>query len=159
MYYLRSFVKAISVVSQKVLFSYFEFSEEELEEIVKASANSKELCLFMCCIHCTNALDFSTQHHYSTEILDFACWGLNGRNSDWLSDPSLFENIVEAISKCGLRNSLHTVKIRGCELEQSQVKEMFRKYGINNISVEGGDTAEVNPRYFMKSWRFRNDSD
>ena len=113
----------------------FEVSEEELQEIVKASANAKELKLFDWDIHCSKTLDFIIEDNYSIQILDFDFWGSYKRKTDWMADPSLFENIVAAISKCGLKDSLKKIKINKCGLDVSNIEEMFRKYGMNKISI------------------------
>ena len=90
---------------------YFDVSEEDLQQIIKASANAKCVYLDDCDIHCSKPLDFSTQSIYKTEELSFEGCGDGDRKSDWIADPSLFENIVEAISKCGLKDSLKIVYI------------------------------------------------
>ena len=89
--------------------NYFDVSEEDLQKIIKASANAKCVYLKECDIHCSKPLDFSTQQVYKTFQLSFEGCGNKNRKSDWIADPSLFENIVEAVSKCGLRDSLKNI--------------------------------------------------
>ena len=136
-YYIDSFVKAVSEVSQQVKVNCFELSEEELQKVVEASRNAKLLLLDNCNIHCSKTLKFSNQCSYNTQYLGFNKCGAEGRNSDWIDNPLLFENIVKAISKCGLKESLKTVNIVDCRLDKSNVEKMFKKYGLADISVEG----------------------
>ena len=63
-YYIDSLVKAISGVSDKLEIDYFDISEEELQQIIKASANLKSVSLNNCDIHCSKPLDFSSQNIY-----------------------------------------------------------------------------------------------
>ena len=111
-YYIDSLVKAVSGVSERLLMYYFDISEEDLQQIIKASVNAKYAYFENSDIHCSKPLDFSTQHVYKTNYLSFEGCGSKNRKSDWIADPSLFENIVEAISKCGLRDSLKIVYIK-----------------------------------------------
>ena len=136
-YYIDSLAKAASGVSHSLEMKYFEVSEEDLQQIVKAYANAKCVYLNDCDIHCSKPLDFSTKHTYKIEQLGFYGCGEEDRKSDWIADPSLFENIVKAISKCGLRDSLNYININNWKLKQSDVEKIFEKYGMKEIRING----------------------
>ena len=58
------------------------------------------------------------------------------RKSDWMSTPSCFKNIVEAISKSGLKESLQEVDINANHtLNKDEVQDMFNKLEMSHISV------------------------
>ena len=58
------------------------------------------------------------------------------RKSDWKSTPSCFKNIVEAISKSGLKDSLQQVDIYGNQtLKKDVLQAMFNELGMYHISV------------------------
>ena len=58
------------------------------------------------------------------------------RKSDWKSTPSCFKNIVEAISKSGLRDSLEEVDIYYNQtLKKDEVQAMFNELEMSHISV------------------------
>ena len=52
-----------------------------------------------------------------------------------MSDSSLFENIVSAISKCGLGDSLQTVNIDYCKLDRDKIQQMFENYDMGHVNV------------------------
>ena len=136
-FYIESLCEAIKGVSKEIYFENLIVGEKDLEKIVKSSRNWERLVIRWSDILCSSALDFSTDSEYKTKSLSFYNWGYNSkcRKSSWLTDSSLFENIVEGIGKSGLKQSLQTVDIQGCELEKSKVQEMFTKHEIINVSV------------------------
>ena len=67
--------------------------------------------------------------------MSFTNWGNSSRNSDFKTNPSLFENIVEAISKSGLKDSLQTLDIQSCGLDKEKVKELIIAHGMSNASI------------------------
>ena len=110
-------------------------TESELEQIIKASAYSERLVIRFSNVRCSSSLDFHTTDKYKTKFLSFYNWGNDSKNSDWKAHPDMFENIVEAISKCGLKDSLETFDIQGCQLDKKTIQEMFNKHKMSNISV------------------------
>ena len=134
-FYIDSLWEAIKGVSKEIYIEYLEVGEKDLEKIVKASCNWERLVIRYSDVLCSSALDFSTDSDYKTKSLSFYNWGHSPRKSSWMSDSSLFENIVEGIGKSGLKQSLQTVDIEGCKLDNSKVQEMFTKHGMTNVSV------------------------
>ena len=136
---------ALNGVKEEVFFNCFDLSEKDLEQVIKASANSKRLIFSAWDIHCSKDLDFSIHHSFNTKYICFDyCGDEDDRKTDWISDPNLFENIIKAISNWGLKDSLETIDINRCNLEISDVEEMLKKYGLNNISIiEEGSSAST----------------
>ena len=134
-FYIDSLWEAIKGVSKEIYIENLEVGEKDLEKIIKASCNWERLVIRWSDILCSSALDFSTDSDYKTKSLSFYNWGNSDRKSSWLTDSSLFENIVEGIGKSGLKDSLQTVDIEGCGLDKSKVQEMFTKHGMTNVSV------------------------
>ena len=135
-FYIESLWEAIKGVSKEIYIVNLIVGEKDLEKIIKSSCNWERLVIRYSDIHCSSALDFSTDSDYKTKSLSFYNWGYNdSRKSSWLTDSSLFENIVEGIGKSGLKQSLQTVDIYNCQLDKSKVQEMFTKHGMTNVSV------------------------
>ena len=131
-FYIDSLWEAIKGVSKEIYIENLIVGEKDLEKIVKSSCNWERLVIRWSDILCSSALDFSSDSDYKTKSLSFHnCY----RKSSWLTDSSLFENIVEGIGKSGLKQSLQTVDIQGCKLDKSKVQEMFTKHGMTNVSV------------------------
>ena len=138
-FYIDSISKAIKSVSKEIYLDCFEIKEPELEQIIKSASNWENLILEYCDINCSKKLDFSTSAKFKIKFLSFAGCGNTFspyRKTDWMSTPSCFKNIVEAISKSGLKDSLEQVDIAGNKtLNKDEVQTMFNELGMSRISV------------------------
>ena len=138
-FYIDSISKAIKSVSKEIYLVCFEIKESELEQIIKSASNWERLIIDYWDIHCSKKLDFSVSAKYKIKFLGFAECGYTGskdRKTDWISTPSCFKNIVEAISKSGLRDSLEEVDIYNNQtLKKDEVQAMFNELGMSHISV------------------------
>ena len=137
--YLDSISNAIKLASDNVCINWFEINEEGLEKIVKSVFYSTRFSLMFCEIHCSKTLDFIIKEKYRIKQISFNCCGNTGAaeiKTDWKTNPSSFENIVEAISKCGLKYSLEQVSIYGNQtLKKDEVQLLFNKHGMPHIDV------------------------
>ena len=144
-YYIDSISKSIKSVSKEIYLNCFEIKEQELEQIIKSSSNWERLIFYYWDIHCSKKLDFSLSAKYKTKFLSFAWCGNTSyeeRKSDWITTPSCFKNIVEAIFKSGLRDSLQQIDIKyNKTLKKSEIQAMFNELGMSHISV-----VEISPR-------------
>ena len=138
-FYNDSISKAIKSVQKEIYLVCFEIKESELEQIIKSASNWVRLILRFCDIHCSKKLDFSISAKFKIKFLSFASSGYTDslhRKSDWKSTPSCFKNIVEAISKSGLKDSLEQVDIFWNQtLKKDEVQAMFNELGMSHISV------------------------
>ena len=138
-FYIDLLLKAVSKVTKEVYFWCFDFSAKDLEQIIKAAHNSERLVFRFCCIHCSPNLDFGSTYNYNTKFLSFECWGSTAykeRTTDWKTDPSCFENIVDAIKNSGLKDSLQKVSIGlNQTLSKEKVQELFNNKGMSQITV------------------------
>ena len=138
-FYIDSISKAIKSVQKEIYLECFEIKEEELEQIIKSSSNWERLIIRYSDIHCSKKLDFSVSDKCKIKFLSFYTCGstvINNRKTDWISTPSCFKNIVEAISKSGLKNSLDEVDISwNHTLKKDEVQTMFNELGMSHISV------------------------
>ena len=138
-FYIDSISKAIKSVQNEIYLRCFEIKEPELEQIIKSASNWERLIIDYWDIHCSKKLDFSASAKYKIKFLDFEQCGdirCKERKTDWISTPSCFKNIVEAISKSGLRDSLEQVDIIYNEtLKKDEVQVMFNELGMSHISV------------------------
>ena len=138
-FYIDSISKIINSVEKEIYLTWFEIKEPELEQIIKSSSNWERLILCCCDIHCSKKLDFSGYEKCKIKFLSFVTCGYTNfkdRISDWIKTPSCFKNIVEAISKSGLRDSLEQVDIiYNTTLNKDEVQVMFNELGMSHISV------------------------
>ena len=135
-FYMDSISKAIKSVSKEIYLTCFEIKEIELEQIIKSASNWERLILDFSDIHCSKKLDFGASAKYKINFLSFVSCGSPDRKTDWKITPSSFKNIVEAISKSGLKDSLQEVDISYNRiLDRNEVQEMFNELEIPHISV------------------------
>ena len=146
-FYIDSISKAIKSASKEIFLNCFEIKEAELEQIIKSASNWERLILCYCDIHCSKKLDFSGSNKCKIKFLGFGECGhtsYEDRKTDWKSTPSSFKNIVEAISKSGLKDSLQQVDIRYNDtLKKDEVQAMFNELGMPHISVVEEDPAPM----------------
>ena len=69
------------------------------------------------------------------KYIGFNYWGYSTRKTEWVSNPSLFSNIVCAIGDCGLRDSLTTLNVNRCQLDKSKVQQMFNENSMSHVDV------------------------
>ena len=137
--YIDSISKAIRSVSKEIVLTRFEIKESELEQIIKSASNWERFIFCSSDIHCSKKLDFSGSVKYKMKFLSFYQCGSTDsgyRKSDWISTPSCFKNIVEAISKSGLKDSLEEFDIYANNtLDKDGAQTMFNKLKMPYISV------------------------
>ena len=138
-FYIDSISKAIRSTEKEIYLTCFEIKEFELEQIIKSASNWERLILCFSDIHCSKKLDFGVSTKYKIKFLSFTLCGstYSGyRKSDWITTPSCFENIVEAISKSRLKDSLQEIDITWNDtLNKDEVQAMFNELGMSHISV------------------------
>ena len=138
-FYIDSISKAIKSVQKEICLECFEIKEPELEQIVKSASDWERLILRFSDIYCSKKLDFGSSAKYKIKFLSFTFCGYTSskeRKSDWITTPSCFKNIVEAISKSGLKDSLEEVDIdNNNTLKKDEVQTMFNELRMSHISV------------------------
>ena len=138
-FYLNSIIKAITSVTNEIYLNVFEISEYCLEQIIKSAYKCKRLMFNFWDIHCSKKLNFKIKNKYKITLLSFLGCGwktATERKSDWIKTPSIFKNIIEAISECGLKDSLEQVNISYNQtLKNDKVQELFNDFGMSQISV------------------------
>ena len=138
-FYMSSLPKIVSTTTKEVFLNRLEFSEAELELIVKASRNTKSLIFDQCKIHCSTSLDFGNDLKYITKTLSFQFWG-NTEDADWMADwksnPTYFNNIIDAIAKSDLKNSLQKISIcKNQTLWMESIQKILNKNGGSRIAI------------------------
>ena len=136
---IKSFSKAVGAVTKEVYIRLYEFSEADLQQFIKAACNSERIVLQRCSVHCSSALDFGSNLKYNTNFLSFQLWGdtdYKELTTDWISDPSCFSHIVNAIGSSGLRDSLTKLNIRyNSTLDKAEVQEQLNEKDMAHILV------------------------
>ena len=113
-FYINSLLKIVNITTKEVCIKLFEFNEEELQLIIKASSNTEKIKFYFCSIHCSTKLDFGAKIKYNTKHLSFQCWGSirwKEWTTDWKFHSPVFANIIDAIGNSGLRYSLKNINI------------------------------------------------
>ena len=130
----------MNATAEEVFLYRLEFSEAELGQIVRASCNAERLIFESCSIHCSTALDFGSALKYKTKILNFQYWGNTfnlDRKTDWKYSPACFDNIIEAISNSGLRDSLKTIGIyKNQTLSVEKVQQTLNEKAMSYVTVD-----------------------
>ena len=138
-FYLNSLLKAVNCVTREVFIRLFEFSSEDLQQLVKAAHKVEKIVLSACSIHCSSDLDFGATTKYNTKCLSFWEWGklsIQELTTDWKENPSCFSHIVDAIGNSGLRYSLTELNIRLNEtLNIAEVQQLLDDKGMEHIYV------------------------
>ena len=143
-FYIEALCKTLKAITNEVYIEWLKLTASDLEQIVKASSNSERLVIRFSDVSCSAALDFAIADRYNTEFLSFLNWGYSNRTSDFKSNQASFENIVEAMAKSGLKDSLQTLDIKGCGLGKTAVQGLLSKHGMGAVSVveTGGEPME-----------------
>ena len=141
---MNSLLKAVSEVTKEVFIRLFEFSATDLQQLIKAACGVERIIIHCCSIHCSAKLDFGADTKYKTKFLSLQLSGNSNckeLTTDWIEDPQVFSNIVDAIGNSGLRDSLTKISIAFNDtLDKTKVLELFSAKGMPHISV-----VEENP--------------
>ena len=136
---IKSLSKAVGAVTKEVYIRMYEFSVKDLQQFVRAAHSAKRILLQRCSVHCSPTLDFGSKLKYNTNYLNFQLWwepSYKELTTDWMSDPSCFSHIVDAIGSSGLRHSLSKINIGYTPvLQKAEVQELLNAKGMAHISV------------------------
>lgn len=110
-FYKREIESILPRVSKEVFFNFMTLSQSDLETIFKGSANSDRVILRSCRITTEDELDFSGPE-YKTSYISLSHTGNSGLDN-WISPWTKFRNIVKAMGKTSLRDSLQTFNVNG----------------------------------------------
>ena len=139
-FYLSSLSKAIRSVTNEVYFKNFEFNEKDLEYFIRTACNVEAIAFNFCSIHCSTKMDFGENIKYKTKTLSFKFCGnmkLKNVTTDWKTNPSAFLNIIDAIGKSELRQSLTKIDISSNEtLDKANIKEYLDVKNMAHILID-----------------------
>ena len=113
-FYMDEILKPIKSALKEIYIQSFSFSSKESQQVIKSAFNCEKLNFCWCEIQCSKALDFITIDPYKIKCLGFQNWGnpkIENNKTDWIKNPSSFENIIDAISKCTLKYILEKLNI------------------------------------------------
>ena len=136
---INSLSKAVGAVTKEIFIRLYEFSEVDLQQFIRAACKTERIIFQRCSVHCSSALDFGAKFKYNTKFLSFQLWGYTDYielTTDWISDPSCFSHIVDAISSSGLRHSLTKLSIgSNPTLDKAKVQELLNAKRMAHIKV------------------------
>ena len=137
--YIKSLSNAVAAVTKEVFIRLNQFSAADLQQFIRAAWNAERITFSRCSVHCSSAFDFGSKLKYNTNFLSFQSWGDTDSTeltTDWISDPSCFSHIVEAIGSSGLRHSLTKLNIcTNQTLEKTKVQDLLNAKGMAHILV------------------------
>ena len=58
-------------------------------------------------------------------------------NSNWEEHPHRFQNLMKAVSKSGIKESLGTLYIHKCGITKIEGEEVMKSLGMENVIVHG----------------------
>ena len=136
---IKSISKAVAAVTKEIHIRLYEFSAADLQQFVRAACNAERIVIQRCSVHCSSSLDFGSKIKYNTSFLSFQSWGDNSYKeltTNWITDPSCFSNIVDAIGGSGLRHSLTKLGIgSNPTLDKAKVQGLLNAKWMTHISV------------------------
>mmetsp|Transcript_2630 Transcript_2630/g.2227 ORF Transcript_2630/g.2227 Transcript_2630/m.2227 type:complete len:211 (-) Transcript_2630:28-660(-) len=131
---INGICKASPSVTREIFLHFMEFSAEEIQRIVRSATKTHRLVFSSCKLNTNDHMDFNTNSVLT--YLSFDCCGYDDSVSmKWDEYPERFENIVKAISKSNLKDSLTIINICNCDISVSKVEEQLSKYNISHINV------------------------
>ena len=138
-FYFNPISYVASRVTKEVFLYLFELSADDLQLFIKAASSTEQIVFWRCSIHCSKELDFGSSIIYNTNFIGFQFWGnidYTELTTDWKTDPSAFLNIIDAISNCGLWDSLKKIDIYfNQSLVQTEVQELLNSKNMSHISI------------------------
>mgnify|MGYP003690148005 CR=1 FL=1 len=135
-YYLSQLKGILSKAEKEVYLENLVVDDQDLGDIVKASANSERLTIRYSKVMASPSLDFASPIPYKTQYLSFMdCGYSDWNNMEWDKHPEVFENIVIAIKNSSLKDSLVKINIFGARITIDQVNQLLSTHGLDNITV------------------------
>ena len=134
------YLESLKVASTKVTYNFIvdktNFSSDEFRELVCAAKGVKHLCFRYDIISLDEQVDFEDMEGSKVELLSFYFSG-GCDYSNWKAHPMRFENLVASIAKSqGLKHSLKTLEIVGCEITKEKAQEVLNKYNLKSVELE-----------------------
>ena len=130
---------AATKATKQIFINCLNISEQDFQTIVKASCNVEKVILNWCCIHCSSPLDFDKKLIYKTKFINFQSWGSKETKfitTDWKKDKNWFKNILEAIWKSKLKDSLQKIGIyNNPNLSINTIQEVLNNENANSIKI------------------------
>jgi hypothetical protein len=131
---MNELMQILPKVRKEIYFNNFQFSKSMLETVIIASSQTERLVFDSCFFSVKGGFDFSGIN-YKTKYISF----YNSKNEEvfnkWSKHPERFENIIKAISECGLSKSLETIDVKESGIEVPQAKAILAKHGVGHIEV------------------------
>ena len=137
-YYIDGIEKWCQVTKKEICINLWHHSISSFERVIKASCNALRLSIKSSSIKPRDKFDFSGPE-YKTTYLSFAYCGEDS-DDEGTNNSSRFENIIKAISKCGLKESLQVINLDNTEIDKDIVDSVLEKYDMTSIAIE-----ETNP--------------
>ena len=126
--------KIIPKVSKEFSFSNFKFSRRDFQHVMNSSFGWERITFCDCVLLFDEGIFISNRYESTIKHLDFGGCG-KPRKSDWMGNPSRFDNIVEAISQSRIKESLQTIRIVDCYVNIDSVKSTLVYFGMENVYV------------------------
>ncbi|CAI2377475.1 unnamed protein product [Moneuplotes crassus] len=129
----RYIVRISSSALEGLHLEKFKISKKQFEVLMFHSRNFSWLKLGSCKIE-SEGCSFSNVPKYKLKCISFEYSG-HTSNSDWLSHPKGLTDIVSAISKCSLKESLQFLDLSWNPYIEDQLREIFEEHDITGLKV------------------------
>ncbi|CAI2369455.1 unnamed protein product [Moneuplotes crassus] len=133
---LKSITKVSPRVLNKIKIFYFEINAPQFKRIMASYKHVQRINVIFCKLSIPSILNFS-QSLRNTKIkkLDFCSCG-NSKFSDWKSNPQEFINLIQGLASTqDLKQSLQIIYVGGCNVQESQIRDIQDKYGLNDVDI------------------------
>ena len=134
--YLESLKVVSTKTSNQFAVDNTNFTSDEFRELVCAAKGAKQLHFQCSIIPLDEQVDFEDMEGSKLELLSFSYSG-GSSYSNWKAHPMRFENLVASIAKSqGLKNSLKTLWIYGCDITKEKAQEVLNKYNLKSVELK-----------------------
>ena len=138
-FYIDSLADVVSKTTKEINIKGFYFKRVDLQKFVIAAHNVEQLIFDRCSIRCLKPLNFDKDIKYNIKNLSFQSCGNTEDNilkTHWIKISHSFYTIIDAISKCGLKDSLTKINLyKNQTLSVLDVQKMLKGKGITHIAV------------------------
>ena len=120
-------------IPMKLVFSNFSFSSRDFQHFINSSFGWKEIHIHNCQLLFDEITFSNNKKCKIKELILFGCG--HPLKSNWKDNPLRFKNLIKAISKSGIKNSIEVIIIDGSYPTKEELRTILVSFGIENIKV------------------------
>ena len=133
--YLESLKSAAQKITDHFGISHINVSKTEFWEFIKSAKNADWIEFSWCNILSDSECNFGDMKESKIQKIIFV-WTGHSSYSNWIANPSRFENIIKGISSSqNFANNLKQISIRNWGLKKDWVDKILNKYSLSYIKT------------------------